>query len=126
MKPTRIIPTKDHKAVDLEPMLKDLHALASGAATLTDQMSGQIVTFTWNDAQPAPVVALRATTKPIGVLVLSAALASRAVDPTTVSSCVPVGWAWSPATSGSSITVTTVGLLTSAVDYNITMWVIGG
>ena len=126
MKPARIIPTKDHKVTDLEPMLKDLHALASGGATLADQMSGQIVTFTWNDAQPAPVVALRATTKPVGVLVLSAMLASRAVDPTTISSCVPVGWEWSPATSGSTITVTTVGLLTAAVDYTVVMWVIGG
>lgn len=122
MKPTRIIPRPEHKVVDLEPMLRDHHALLSGGMRLDSQLAGETKTCVFNSSNP-PVLSSGLRKPPAQVVCLVAKLA----DGTGSSmSGLPVHWTWGGTATAATITIDDVVGLTAATDYDVSLWLSEG
>lgn len=122
MKPTRVILREGRPPTDLEPMLRDLHKLASGGSTIADQMAGEVRTCVFNTSNP-PTVSTSLQKRPAMVLCLSATLVTSA---TSSLSGLPVEWSYGGTSTNPTVTIANLIGATASVDYNVTLWISEG
>ena len=122
MKPTRIILTPEHKAHELEPWVRDAHALLSGGSKLSEQMAGETRSAKFNRDSP-PTMTTKLKRPPAQIVCLSAKLSS---GPGPTMSGMPVHWTWGGTASVPTITINDVVGLADATDYDVSLWLSEG
>ena len=120
MKLTQYIPRAGQTLLDADLWIRQVTKILTGAFAPTDQ--GATASFLWNSSAQNPTVPV-SSTKPAGIIVLSAVLHG-AGDSKVVSGC-DITWSWVPSASGGAILVNAVSGLTEAVDYDVTVWIVG-
>lgn len=122
MKPQRVILREGQDARDLEPMLKDHHALLSGGMRLDTQMAGETKSFVFNRLHPVTLIS-KLTRAPSSVVCLSARLTTGAGS--TFSGAV-VKWTWGGTATAATITIDDLIGLPGTDDYNVSLWLSEG
>lgn len=122
MKPAQIIVREGTKLTDLHPMLRDLHALASGASRIDSQMAGEVRSCLFNRSVP-PVLSTKLTKPPAMVMCMKA----RRSDGTGANvSHLPVVWAWGGTATVPTITISDLVGAVADTDYDVTLWISEG
>jgi hypothetical protein len=122
MKPVQIILRTDTKLTDLHPVLRDLHALASGGTRIDSQMAGEVRSCLFNRSHP-PVLSTTLTKPPAMVMCMRARL-SDGTGPQL--SHLPVSWTWGGTATKPTITISDLVGAAAGTDYDVTLWISEG
>lgn len=117
----KFIPRTGAKLEDAIGWIRDVSAALTHGVSLADNMAGELVTFRWNSDAP-PTVLLKSTSKPIGLLVISASEPGGAA----VASGMAIAWQWAPSSTQGKVQITTIDILAASTDYDVTAWAVGG
>lgn len=123
MRPTRIILRKEHTVTDLEPWIRDVHAIMSGKGTLAQQMAGETKTGVRFNTSAPPTLLSSLKKPPAQVVCLSAKLTS-GTGPTM--SGLPVHWTWGGTANQATITINSLVGVTADTDYDVSLWLSEG
>lgn len=94
----------------------------SGGLTIADQMHGELKTIRWNGSAPGVTFSTKLTTRPVGIVMLDAWTDT---NPDQRISGGFLSWTWKGA-SPAQISLLSLDSLGASVDWNVTLWIVGG